>query len=159
MKSVQSRGSMRYATIWKWNSADGDGLCTITSNMGKLDLGLAMRKYVFIFAAWLLMCSTPGWADTDNDIASRIESGKKVAFDRSKGNCLACHLIEGGDLAGNFGPPLVMMQLRYPDRSILRDQIWDASVRIQTTTMPPFGRHRILTEDEIDLVVDFVLSL
>ena len=38
--------------------------------------------------------------------ASDIEQGKKVAFDRKKGNCLACHMIAGGELPGNIGPPL-----------------------------------------------------
>ena len=89
----------------------------------------------------------------------RIEKGRAVAFDRRKGNCLACHLIEGGDLAGNYGPPLLLMKTRFPDRAILRAQIWDASVRMPSTRMPPYGRHRILTEDEIDLVVDFILTL
>ncbi|MFN3786467.1 MAG: hypothetical protein ACK4RS_06460, partial [Thiothrix sp.] len=36
-------------------------------------------------------------------------TGKELAFDRSIGNCLACHMIEGGDLPGNIGPPLVGM--------------------------------------------------
>ena len=47
--------------------------------------------------------------------AATIEKGKKVAFDRKKGNCLACHQIEGGSLAGNIGPPLVAMKARFPD--------------------------------------------
>jgi L-cysteine S-thiosulfotransferase len=76
-----------------------------------------------------------------------------------QGNCLACHVIEGGELAGNFGPPLVMMQSRFPDRGVLREQVWDASRRMPNTRMPPYGRHRILTEEEIDKVVDFLLTL
>jgi sulfur-oxidizing protein SoxX len=51
------------------------------------------------------------------------------------------------------------MKTRFPDRADLRAQIWDASVREPTTRMPPYGRHRILTEDEIDLLVDFIHSL
>ena len=90
---------------------------------------------------------------------SRIEQGKALAFERRKGNCLACHVIEGGDLAGNYGPPLVEMKARYPDREQLKEQIWDAEVQNPATRMPPFGRHRILTEEEIDLVVDFLLTL
>jgi mono/diheme cytochrome c family protein len=37
--------------------------------------------------------------------------------------------------------------------------IWDASARDRTTRMPLFGRYKILTEQEIDLVVDYVLTL
>ncbi len=88
-----------------------------------------------------------------------IARGKVIAFERGKGNCLACHAIEGGELAGNYGPPLLLMKIRYPDRAELRSKIWDASVREPTTRMPPYGRHRILTEEEIDLVADFIHTL
>ncbi|MFT5805025.1 MAG: sulfur-oxidizing protein SoxX, partial [Candidatus Paceibacteria bacterium] len=36
---------------------------------------------------------------------------------------------------------------------------WDAAVRNPNTVMPPYGRHSILTEDEIDHVVDFIHSI
>jgi sulfur-oxidizing protein SoxX len=88
-----------------------------------------------------------------------LEQGRSIAFDRNKGNCLACHAMEGGQMAGNYGPPLVLMKSRFPDRAELRAQIWDAAVKDTATRMPPFGRHRILTEEEIDLVVDFIQTL
>lgn len=91
--------------------------------------------------------------------AGVVEQGKKLAFNRKKGNCLACHAIEGGSLPGNIGPPLVGMQDRYPDKDKLRAQIWDATKTNPNTIMPPFGRHGILTEDEIDKVVEFVYTL
>ncbi|NIQ12814.1 MAG: sulfur oxidation c-type cytochrome SoxX [Gammaproteobacteria bacterium] len=91
--------------------------------------------------------------------AQVIEQGKKIAFDRKKGNCLACHMIEGGDLPGNIGPPLVAMKARFPDKSKLRAQIWDSTKNNPNSMMPPFGRHAILTEKEIDKVVEFVYSL
>jgi sulfur-oxidizing protein SoxX len=88
-----------------------------------------------------------------------VEQGKEIAFDRKKGNCLACHQIEGGDLPGNIGPPLVAMKARYPDKSRLRAQIWDATRINPNTVMPPFGRHQILSESEIDKVVEFIYTL
>ena len=91
--------------------------------------------------------------------ASVVEEGKKIAFDRRKGNCLACHMIEGGDLPGNIGPPLVAMKARFPDKATLRAQIWDARRMNPSTIMPPFGAHRILTEEEIDKVVEFIHTL
>ncbi len=91
--------------------------------------------------------------------AEIIEQGKQIAFDRKKGNCLACHQIEGGDLPGNIGPALVAMKARFPDKAVLRAQIWDASKKNPNTMMPPFGRHEILTEAEIDKVVEFIYSL
>ncbi len=90
---------------------------------------------------------------------SRLEQGRELAFTRRKGNCLACHMIEGGELMGNYGPPLMMMKARFPDRDVLRAQIWDAAIRNSDTRMPPFGRNRILTEEEIDLVTDYIQSL
>ena len=91
--------------------------------------------------------------------AQVIEQGKKIAFDRKKGNCLACHMIEGGDLPGNIGPPLVAMKARFPDKAKLRAQIWDSTKNNPNSMMPPFGRHEILTEGEIDKVVEFIYSL
>ena len=89
----------------------------------------------------------------------QITEGKEIAFDRKKGNCLACHVIDDGEMPGKMGPPLSQMQAIYPDKSKLRDQIWDATKRNPLTAMPPFGRHRMLTEEEIDKVVDYIYSL
>ena len=87
------------------------------------------------------------------------EKGKEVAFDRKKGNCLACHAMDDGSLPGNIGPPLVSMKLRFPDKDVLRAQIWDATVRNPNTIMPPFGRHRMLSEEEIDWITEYVHGL
>ena len=117
-----------------------------------------MTKYIMIGLALLMTTAISTRAD-DGESVSRVDSGRELAFARRKGNCLACHVIEGGDLAGNYGPPLVVMKQRYPDRALLREQIWDAEAKNPATRMPPFGRHKILTEEEIDLVVDFLLTL
>lgn len=122
-----------------------------------------MVKKAILFAALLIVAGTVSLATADvaEEAAApdRLERGKALAFDRFKGNCLACHWIEGGELTGNYGPPLVAMKVRYPDRAALREQIWDATVKNPHTRMPPFGRNRILTEEEIDLVTDFIHSL
>ncbi len=91
--------------------------------------------------------------------ASTADEGKKIAFNRKKGNCLACHKIAGGSFAGNIGPALVNVKTLYPDKAKLRAQIWDATTVNPNTIMPPFGRHKILTEKEIDKVVEFILTL
>jgi sulfur-oxidizing protein SoxX len=90
---------------------------------------------------------------------SNIDKGREIALERSKGNCIACHMIEGGNSPGNIAPPLVGMKARFPDRAVLKAQILDATVRNPETSMPPFGRNRILTPAEIDQVVDFIWSL
>lgn len=89
-------------------------------------------------------------------------TGQQLAFNNKKGNCLACHAAPTDSTAvtqTNIGPPLMMMNQRYPDKAKLRAQIWDATVANPKTIMPPFGRHSILTEQEIDKVVDYVFDL
>ena len=88
-----------------------------------------------------------------------IAEGKKIAFDRKKGNCLACHQIEGGRLAGNIGPPLVAMKDRFPDKSKMISQITDSRKMNPNTIMPPFGPHEILSKGEIEKVVEFIYTL
>ncbi len=88
-----------------------------------------------------------------------VAEGKKIAFDRKLGNCIACHQIAGGTAPGNIGPPLIAMKARFPDKAKLRAQIWNASESNPNSIMPPFGRHGILTEKQIDAVLEFVYSL
>lgn len=91
--------------------------------------------------------------------ASVIEEGKTIAFDRKKGNCLACHKMAGGSLEGNIGPALVNMKARYPDKAKLRAQIFDPTVANPNTIMPPYGKHKIVSGSELDKVVEFIYSL
>jgi sulfur-oxidizing protein SoxX len=85
--------------------------------------------------------------------------GQKLAFDRGKGNCLTCHEIKGGDLPGTIGPALKDIKSKYPDRNDLIAIVTDETKRNPQTVMPPFGRNRILTEQEINAVVDFLQTL
>ena len=90
---------------------------------------------------------------------SAADEGKKLAFDRGKGNCLSCHAIEGGDLPGSIGPALKDIKSKYPDRDDLVAILTDETRRNPQTVMPPFGRNRILTEQEINAVADFLQTL
>lgn len=94
-----------------------------------------------------------------NQIQASVEEGKELAFDTRKGNCLACHQIAGGEFPGNIGPPLVSMRLRYPNKDDLYKQIWDATAKNPKTSMPPFGKHGALSEDELRKVVEFIYTL
>jgi L-cysteine S-thiosulfotransferase len=89
---------------------------------------------------------------------SGAAEGQKIAFDRGKGNCLTCHDIKGGDLPGTIGPQLRDLKTRY-DRNELIAIVTDETKRNPQTVMPPFGRNRILTEQEINAVVDFLQTL
>jgi len=84
--------------------------------------------------------------------------GGCITVDRKKGNCHTCHAMKGTS-HGNVAPPLVGMKQRFPDKAKLRKQVWDATALNPNTVMPPFGRNGILSEDEVDKVVDFLLTL
>ncbi len=88
--------------------------------------------------------------------------GKDIVYNPSKGNCLACHgfpTLPDAEQTGNSGPPLIAMQARFPQKALLRSKIWDATASSPTSFMPPFGKHKVLSDDEIDKVVDFIYSL
>jgi L-cysteine S-thiosulfotransferase len=89
---------------------------------------------------------------------SAAAEGQKLAFDRGKGNCLVCHVIKGGDNPGTLGPELSDLKSKYK-RDELFAIVFDETKRNPLTVMPPFGRNRILTEKEINAIVDFLQTL
>ena len=91
--------------------------------------------------------------------AGNIEKGKAIAFGRTQGNCVTCHTMDDGESPGNLGPPLIAMKARYPDKAKLRAQIWDPTVANPESAMVPFGKYKVLTEEEIDYLVDYIWSL
>lgn len=95
----------------------------------------------------------------DKTEESPAQKGKKVAENRSSGNCVACHAYQGAVAPGAVAPPLVAMKARYPNKADLRAQIWDATAKNPNSLMPPFGRHLILTEQEIDQVTEWAYGL
>lgn len=93
--------------------------------------------------------------------APNVAAGRRLAHDVAKGNCLACHMFPGDPRAltlANIGPPLVAMRGRYPNRARLRSQLWDPMQANPDTVMPPFGKHGILSEAEIELVIDYLYT-
>ena len=107
----------------------------------------------FALVIGALASASPAWSQ------SAVSEGQMLAFDRSKGNCLTCHVIKGGDLPGTIGPELKDIKSKYPDRNDLVAIISDETKRNPQTVMPPFGRNRILTEQEINAMVDFLQTL
>jgi sulfur-oxidizing protein SoxX len=114
-------------------------------------------------ALWFALIAGVGLANLSMAAEGAKEpAGHTVVFDKKKGNCLTCHAIPNDPKAvsaGNIGPPFIMMKERFPDRNKLRAQIWDSTVANPRTSMPPFGKHQILTEQEIDQVVEYIMSL
>lgn len=114
---------------------------------------------VATLAACLGMIAPLTVSAADQASATDLEKGKALAFDRKKGNCLACHQIEGGTLAGNIGPPLVAMMARFPDYEKMKAQISDPRVKNPNTIMIPFGPHKVLSAQEIELVSQYIYTL
>jgi sulfur-oxidizing protein SoxX len=50
------------------------------------------------------------------------------------------------------------MKTRFPDRKELREIVFDETKRNPQTVMPPFGRNLILTDGEIEAIVDFLYT-
>ncbi len=96
---------------------------------------------------------------------NEIVRGWCLAIDRDKGNCIACHTFnvtpwpKSLPVAGNIAPPLVAMEPRFPDIGQLRRQVADAPALNPRTTMPPYLRHELLTEAEIERILQFLLTL
>jgi len=121
-----------------------------------------MRKTVLSLAVLLAFSlvpmgySTSSHADASADV---IAEGKDLTENRRKGNCLSCHLIGDGVFPGTHGPPLIFMKQRFPDKAKLRARIWDATAANPNSMMPPFGRHGILTDEEIDKITEYIYTL
>jgi sulfur-oxidizing protein SoxX len=122
--------------------------------MEPLVLALANHRNLVCLVLALLLAGA-----TQASAQSSAAEGQRLALDRGKGNCLTCHEIKGGDLAGTIGPPLKDIKSKYPDRNELVAILNDETKRNPQTMMPPFGRNRILTEQEINAVVDFLETL
>lgn len=93
------------------------------------------------------------------NLSPEATQGQALAFDRLKGNCLACHTMRGSDVPSNVGPVLDNMKTRFPNKADLIAILTDETQRNPQTVMPAFGRNRILTQHEIDLIIAFLYTL
>jgi sulfur-oxidizing protein SoxX len=119
-------------------------------------LSLDMKAKTILISTSLLLCAC---ASVDKPQESSLARGKKIAVTFELGNCLACHIIADGDSPGNIGPELKSLPTRFKDKAQLREFIWDASVFNPNTSMPPFGKNQILTNEDIEQLVDYLWSL
>ena len=100
-----------------------------------------------------------------NKPTDNVTKGWCVMINRKKGNCLACHDVitkrfpPDFPAAGNIGPPLVSMKARFPDAAKLRAQIWDPTDLNPNSSMLPFGRHKVISEQDIDNIVEFLYTI
>jgi sulfur-oxidizing protein SoxX len=119
-----------------------------------------MRRLHGLAASALALCILPLGTEAQAPATTpEVAQGQALAFDRSKGNCLACHTMRGSDVPSNVGPILEEMKARYPDKAELVAILTNEARRNPQTIMPPFGRNLILTPEEIDRIVAFLYTL
>ena len=51
------------------------------------------------------------------------------------------------------------MKQRFPDKAKLHAQIYDALTVNPQSVMPPFGKHKLISEEDIDNIVEFLQSI
>jgi sulfur-oxidizing protein SoxX len=107
----------------------------------------------------LIACAGPGraadgepyydWSAENGAIAAPIggkrgdaERGRELSFDRSEGNCIACHAlpIAEAEFPGEIGPPLLGVGARLSEGQI-RLRVVDAKLVNPNTIMPGYYRH------------------
>ncbi len=132
-----------------------------THSTWSLRVGMLVSLGIVLASASALPASagTPPSPSASSSTSASVAAGQALVMDRSKGNCLACHTMKGGDVPSNVGPELADMKARFPDRKALYDVLWDEEARNPQTVMPPFGKNLILDRQEINQVVDFLFTL
>jgi sulfur-oxidizing protein SoxX len=115
------------------------------------------RRLILLWLAILSAAPISAMAATPT-----ISTGRALFLDERKGNCAACHKVPNDAAiksASSIGASLEAIKARYPDRTKLRDVIWDLSKTIPNTIMPPYGKYRILSIEEIDALVIYLESI
>lgn len=120
-----------------------------------------MKKIIFLAILGALLLQVQGCKTVEKKEAKPIEmDGYKIMSSSSKGhgNCLACHAVPSRPelVAGNMGPPFIGMKARFPDIAKLKAAIADQKVFSPQTMMPPFGRNKLLTPEQIDSVAQYI---
>ena len=127
-----------------------------------------MKRIIFlaILGALLLQgCkTTPGSsaaapaADANAEVKPIEMDAMKIMTNPNIGNCTACHAIPADSkvVAGDMGPPFIGMKARFPDIAKLKAAIADQKAISPETIMPPFGRNKILTPEQIDVVAQYI---
>ena len=120
-----------------------------------------MKQLLAALALSTAVIAVPVTAQAAEKAVSAVDEGKKLAFSKSKGNCLACHMVADGEMPGNIGPAIIAMKLRYPDKQKLVNKIWGTpeTQTVPNSMMPAFGQNGILTDSEINKIVDYIYTL
>jgi sulfur-oxidizing protein SoxA len=87
--------------------------------------------------------------------------GRAIFLNRSKGPCVACHLVPGDDVwpAGSAGPDQSAIGDRRLADEYLYQVVWDARAFFPNTMMPPWGTAGIFSSEEIVHIVAYLQTL
>jgi L-cysteine S-thiosulfotransferase len=106
--------------------------------------------------------AAPSPAAAPNTLPPPPINGREIFISERKGNCTACHKVPndpGISSQSNIGPALQAVKAKFPDSAKLRAAIADYATIKPNTIMPPYGKHRILTPEEIDALVVYLESI
>ena len=94
-------------------------------------------------------------------VAGDAQKGRALFLNRSKGPCIACHLVPGEDVwpAGSAGPDQSTIGDRKLPDQYLYQVVWDARVFFPNTVMPPWGTAGIFSSEEIVHIVAYLQTL
>src|SRR6267143_198927 len=92
------------------------------------------------------------------DVKGDAVLDRKLFMDRSKGPCIACHLIQGDDVwpAGNIGPDLSTYGDRNLPDAFVYQTIYDPRLFFPDTAMPPWGTVGILKPEDSVHIMTFL---
>jgi len=92
------------------------------------------------------------------DVKGDAALGRKLFMDRSKGPCIACHLIQGDDVwpAGSIGPDLSTYGDRNLPDAFVYQTIYDPRLFFPNTAMPPWGTVGIFKPEDIVHIMTFL---
>ncbi len=113
-----------------------------------------------VYTTTLLLSAAGVWLGLAGSVhasaADNIAKGKALTLEQ----CQACHHYEGTEQAGTVAPPLLQMKTRFPDPKKLQRILFDPTKELgPDTMMPPFGRNKLLTDAEINLIIEYLYSL
>lgn len=87
-----------------------------------------------------------------------VARGTQIAMTRGKGNCIACHVLQGGVQPGTVGPDLSRYASFGRSDAETYALIYDMRWRNPDALMPPFGTNQVLTDQELRDVAAFMQS-
>jgi sulfur-oxidizing protein SoxX len=114
-----------------------------------------MRLRFLILAALSITAIAPA-------VQAQKGQGLELFIRPDKGYCIACHQVPvkaGPETRSNVGPALTGARMRTLGSKAIHELLQDPMRANPETVMPPYGRHHILDDHEIDLVTEYLLAL